>query len=147
MYYTLTLLKDLPKYPKGTQFRLCVKYFVHGENFDEVDDIDTVYYMRLEYPDGLSRAEIKELQFENDDYVSYNRLLIPFEIIDNPDWIKKEVRLSCYYDSKCPKCHSTRYLPHVGVFEVGNKYDGYRYVADVSFECECGHIYNIYKGD
>lgn len=145
MIYKLTLLKDLPKYPAGTEFVLNVDRRLTGERFNEIKYKD--YYMRLEYPQGINSAtDIEKLERENKDYCYYNRILIPLEIIDDPGWIKKEVYQSKYYDSRCPRCHSTRFLLHIRPYRSGNQYNGYYNTTDITFECECGHIYNIYKG-
>lgn len=145
MIYKLTLLKDLPEYPAGTQFVLNAFRNLTGKQFDKVKSVE--YYMRLEYPQDVnSREDILRLENMNEDYISYNRLLIPFEIIDNPDWIKKEVYQSKYCDIRCPRCRSPRFLLHVNPYCAGNECDGYYNTADITLECECGHIYNIYKG-
>lgn len=143
MRFRLILLKDLPDYPKGTKFLLDESYCLRGKNFDEIGRIS--YFMRLEYPENTDKTPL-ELERENRDYGFYSRLLIPLHVINNPEWVKKEVAIGEYSDSKCPVCGSTKFLFHIRSRRTGDSYDGYYYTSDVSFECECGNIYNIYTG-
>lgn len=145
MYYILTLLKDLPKYPKGTKFDLSERVRLCGYNSDVIKRKD--YFMRIYIPNGVDNKQIRALERENEDYEYIERLLIPLEVINNPEWVKKEVNRARYTDIKCPKCGTTKCLIHVIPYEVGNRYDGYYNTADVTLEFECGHILNIYTGN
>lgn len=73
--------------------------------------------------------------------------LIPEEIIDNPEWIKKEIDHSNSMDLKCPVCGETRGTIKVCGRVEGNPSDGFHNTADVYFEYDCGHeLRKLYAG-
>lgn len=145
MYYKLTLLKDLPKYPSGTQFDLSESIRLCGKKSDVIKRKE--YYMRLYIPHDTDYKQVCALENKNKDYMFLNRLLIPLDVINNSEWVKKEVNYARYTDLRCPICGSTKHLIHVIAYEAGNRDDGYYNTADITLECSCGHIFNIYTGD
>lgn len=127
MNYKLTLLKDLPNYPAGTQFYYRL---THAYSFFRDELIGMESYM------GLT----------NNKYLNAGTL-IPEEIIDNPEWVKKEIDYSTSLDLKCPICGETRGHIKVCGRRVGDKYDGFHNSADVFFEYDCGHeLRRLYNG-
>lgn len=120
MRYILTLLKDLPDYPAGTQFKYSYGYDRGTINRGHL--MDPQPYMGLINDDNL-----------------YNVMLIPKKIIDNPEWVKKEIDYSKSMDLRCPVCGETRGNIIVCGRTCGSKSDGYYNDANVYFEYDCGH--------
>ena len=118
--YNCTLLKDLPDYPAGTEFK--VQEYIWCKQLNQ-------WY-----------------KFKNDDgyYSSGND--IPKSVVDNPIWVKKELSDECITDMSCPHCGGTRFI--IDAFDLPSKYDdGVRYFyMKVSGECvDCGAIRDFYK--
>lgn len=111
MYYKLTLLKDLPKYPAGTKFS-----YWKGRTHSVFGELMGVY--------GKSMT---------------NCFPISEELMENPEWIKKKVDRSKLTNIACPECGGTYFELFKDVYRVGNRYDGFHYKADVYLECPCGY--------
>lgn len=119
MNYKLTLLKDLPDYPAGTQFR-------YSRSYRHSTDCEDLY------------GPIEFMGLLTDKHM-YNRMLIPENIIDDPEWIRKDVDHTKSIDLKCPVCGETRGTILVCGCRGGDAYDGYYCDANVFFEYDCGH--------
>ena len=91
MFYKLTLLKDLPKYPAGTQFSYRFGQWHYERNDIHEVDVNTFGKMGLYGSDKMSSL-----------------FPIPEEIIDDPEWIRKEVDYSKIVDLACPVCGESR---------------------------------------
>ena len=117
MKYKLTLLKDLPRYPAGTVFSYEEGYYRGcGGSGLVYNRFCCVYGGTPQYP-----------------------LCIPEEIINNPEWIKKEIDFTGCIDIKCPVCGETRGNIEINAWRSGDKYDGYSSRACVYIEYACGH--------
>ena len=117
MKYKLTLLKDLPDYPKGTVF-----------------DYEEGYYRGCG-GSGLIYNKFCCVEGGNLQYP----LCIPEKIIDDNEWIKKELNYAKLTDVKCPICGETRGEISINAWRAGDKYDGYESRACVYIEYACGH--------
>ena len=113
MNYKLTLLKDLPDYPAGTQFR-------YSRSYRHSTDCEDLY------------GPIEFMGLLTDKHM-YNRMLIPENIIDDPEWIRKDVDHTKSIDLKCPVCGETRGTILVCGCRGGDAYDGYYCDANVFF--------------
>lgn len=116
MFYKLTLLKDLPGYPAGTQFS-----FRHGRyQYVTEHGLETNINAKM----GLYGSNKMKSLFP-----------IPEEIIDDPEWIKIEVDYSKIIDLACPECGETRADMS---FSDASGIDGVRGIF-VHLEYACGH--------
>lgn len=86
MYYTFTLLKDIPQYPAGTVFQC------EGIN----------------YPPNR-KLEHKTPHYKMIDPRKKCIVSIPVgSVLDDPEWFKKEVDYTKLFDFKCPICGETK---------------------------------------
>lgn len=115
MRYILTLLKDLPDYPAGTKFI----YIADKRHYDYKSDDFT----------SMECVDLLDNYLQNDRKYIYRRFVIPEKIINNPDWIKKEIAYFELLDIKCPICGETRGKLEMAVGGVDKLY----------IEYACGH--------
>lgn len=117
MRYKFTLLKDLPGYEAGTEFKCrgIEKDWVGGNSVKRVP----CYVFEV---DGIAES-----------YAVGG-------LLDDLKWFKREIDLEALTDLVCPVCSSTR-----GVFFGIDWYDrnldsdSYGVQYGVGFECICGH--------
>lgn len=124
MNYKLTLLKDLPGYPAGTEF--CLRQsWKYGDRYDN-------YLYALPDLDRVTRHYV-------------------YDIIDDPTWFRKEVDKEHLHNLVCPECGSTKGVFFSHSFH-NTDMDSYDYGThwSVGFECECGHrriLYGTERGN
>ena len=86
MYYTFTLLKNLPQHPAGTVFQC----------------------------EGISYPPNRKLERKIPHYKivdPHKKCIIAIPVggaLDDPEWFKKEVDFAKVFDFKCPICGETR---------------------------------------
>ena len=119
MYYNLTLLKDLPEYPAGTEFMYfkgrCCGFYSNT--------------MVIESRIGV---------LKNGKAMMSTRFPFPEKIIDDPAWFKKEVNYTYLKDFKCPKCGGTQFYMFKHAYRMGDPEDGFWYKTDLYLKCPCG---------
>lgn len=89
MFYKLTLLKDLPGIPAGTQFSYRHGYY----------HIEQKHFSKLRFQDRMCIYGSDKMSM---------LFPLPEEIIDDPEWIKKEVDHDKLVDLACPVCGETK---------------------------------------
>ena len=112
MRYKLTLLKDLPNFPKGTVFKYSVGKKMLLSSFRKQQFLGLYDSDRLTWPP-----------------------IIPENIINDPEWIKKEVDYDSLIDLKCNVCGETR--GEISVNTTKCSYGGHS--VEVYFEYACKH--------
>lgn len=117
MYYKLTLLKDLPKYPAGTVFS-----YWKGQMIGICNSIVTGRFM-CKYGKKHMKSDMP----------------ISEDLIYDSKWIRMEVDRTKLINIACPRCGDTHFDILKHAYKVGNPYDGYHYEADVYLECPCGY--------
>lgn len=109
MDYNCTLLKELPDYPVGTTFKVRVK--------------DNKTIILNSFKDQLNKRAV---------YIAES-------VINNPDWVKKELDETCLTELKCKSCGSAKML--LEARHAPYKYDDgvYFYRMKVIGICTCGY--------
>ena len=118
MTYNCILLKELPNYNVGTEFKI--------KEFEWCNRIE--YY--CEFPEDVAAGR----------GMSYPNYRISRKVIDNPKWVKKEIDEDCLTELKCKKCGSTKML--LEAIHAPYDYDDgvYFYRMKVIGKCTCGCV-------